>query len=403
MELKDGRVKVIEVPGDGNCLFYAIIQQLSGRKTFDALFYKEAMNLRQATVEYLKVHMAEMRDVIISEIIMAANESVDQLTDLQLEEKINQHLQNLARDGTWAGAEALMAIKEILGVNIRVYNPHYQPLELIHGNGMGKTIQIYYNGINHYDSVEQGVEIVNKGQLIEETVNNDKGDKIESNNTQTKEVFNERGQDKDNAEMMAHNERRKQPGSGEKKEKSGNVFNAELERDEKLTNRVCDEQDAENEELSKSTYRENRKERETVKINNEGLNLEKANDDQTIDTQQSQVINEQDKEIELIDGAAKQEIKVVQTVKDPTVKIINNTTWIRIRQYRLKVKQIVKDNKSYLWAVSHQLSKLSPDLEIFKELPIALQQDILKYANEKVKNNIRSPGKETWQFIADFF
>lgn len=111
---------------------------------------------------------------------------------------------------------------------------------------------------------------------------------------------------------------------------------------------MCDEQDAENEELSKSTYRENRKERETVKINNEGLNVEKANDDQTIDTQQSQVINEQDKEIELIDGAAKQEIKVVQTVKDPTVKIINNTTWIRIRQYRLKVKQIVKDNKSYL-------------------------------------------------------
>lgn len=166
---------------------------------------------------------------------------------------------------------------------------------------------------------------------------------------------------------------------------------------------MCDEQDAENEELSKSTYRENRKERETVKINNEGLNVEKANDEQTIDTQQSQVINEQGKEIELIDGAAKQEIKVVQTVKDPTVKIINNTTWIRIRQYRLKVKQIVKDNKSYLWAVSHQLSKLSPDLEIFKALSIALQQDILKYANEKLKNNIRSPGKETWQFIADFF
>lgn len=49
---------------------------------------------------------------------------------------------------------------------------------------------------------------------------------------------------------------------------------------------MCDEQDAENEELSKSTYRENRKERETVKINNEGLNVEKANDEQTIDTQQ---------------------------------------------------------------------------------------------------------------------
>nr|XP_029723846.1 uncharacterized protein LOC115264314 [Aedes albopictus] len=156
MELQDVRIKTVEVPGDGNCLFYAVVQQLSGRKCFDSQFFNEAMSLRRKTVDYLMSHKTEMRDVILAEIITSSNGTTSNLSDRQLDEKIDQHLRNLAKCGTWAGGEALMAIKEIVGANIRIYNPHYQPLELIHGNGRCKTIEIYFNGINHYDSVELG-------------------------------------------------------------------------------------------------------------------------------------------------------------------------------------------------------------------------------------------------------
>ncbi|XP_062712853.1 OTU domain-containing protein 3-like [Aedes albopictus] len=156
MELQDVRIKTVEVPGDGNCLFYAVVQQLSGRKCFDSQFFNEAMRLRRRTVDYLMSHKTEMRDVILAEIITSSNVTTSNLSDRQLDEKIDQHLRNLAKCGTWAGGEALMAIKEIVGANIRIYNPHYQPLELVHGNGRCKTIEIYFNGINHYDSVELG-------------------------------------------------------------------------------------------------------------------------------------------------------------------------------------------------------------------------------------------------------
>ncbi|XP_019559698.2 OTU domain-containing protein 3-like [Aedes albopictus] len=168
MELQDVRIKVVQVPGDGNCLFYAVVQQLSGRKIFDSEFYEEAMNLRRATAAYLRDHKAEMKEVILSEIIDITNEPTDNMENWQVDAKIDQHLINLQKSGTWAGAEALLAMKEMLGVNIRVYNPHYQPLELTYGNGEGRTIEVYYNGVNHYDSVEQGVMEGNKELLNEQ-------------------------------------------------------------------------------------------------------------------------------------------------------------------------------------------------------------------------------------------
>lgn len=171
MEVQDGKVKVVNVPGDGNCLFYAIVQQLSGRKVFDAKFYGDAMHLRKATVEYLRGHMVEMKDVILNEIIAMRNESLENLTDEQLKDKMEQHLQNLEKDGTWAGGEVLVALKEILGMNIRIYNPHYHPLDILYGDGLGRTIEIYYNGTNHYDSVEQGVVQENEDEEIDCQIN----------------------------------------------------------------------------------------------------------------------------------------------------------------------------------------------------------------------------------------
>lgn len=144
-----GSVDVISVPGDGNCFFHSVIQQMTGWTTFDTKFRNKSAELRKAVVQHLQNHKERMRDVLLGE-IATLMEYNNYGTD---EEKIIKFLPDLEKEGTWAGTESILAVKDLLGVNILVFNPRYASLRYTHGNGEGRTVQLYFNGINHYDSV----------------------------------------------------------------------------------------------------------------------------------------------------------------------------------------------------------------------------------------------------------
>lgn len=66
---------------------------------------------------------------------------------------IEDHLLELSKDREWGGSEILNAVRDQFGFTIRVFSKEQEPL-IFEGNG-GETVNIFYNGIDHYDSVSE--------------------------------------------------------------------------------------------------------------------------------------------------------------------------------------------------------------------------------------------------------
>lgn len=150
-------------------MFYAIVQQITGWTTFDDKFREKARELRRGTVEYLWNHRREMKEVIIAAMDDGSANSLDENSEEYMEVAM-KHIKELAKDHTWAGTESVLALKEILNKNIRVFSPYVEPQEYRVGNGQGQTIEIYYNGVNHYNSVFRQPELVEEHREREETI-----------------------------------------------------------------------------------------------------------------------------------------------------------------------------------------------------------------------------------------
>lgn len=166
MEYSEGKIfgnekiKLVQVPGDGSCMFYAVVQQITGWTRFDEKFKEKARQLRKWTVEYLWNNREDMKEVILA----AMDDGTTIIPEENSEEYmalVVEYIMELAKDSTWAGTESIMALKEILQKNIRVFSPDMAPQEYQFGDGLNQTIEIYYNGVNHYNSihrVEEGEE-----------------------------------------------------------------------------------------------------------------------------------------------------------------------------------------------------------------------------------------------------
>lgn len=75
------------------------------------------------------------------------------------DEKFESFLEDLALNRTWASSESILAVQGLYGGTVRVHNPNYEPIvigernESVVGEGNEPRIEIYYNGLNHYNSV----------------------------------------------------------------------------------------------------------------------------------------------------------------------------------------------------------------------------------------------------------
>ncbi|XP_023255552.1 OTU domain-containing protein 3 isoform X2 [Seriola lalandi dorsalis] len=89
-------LKLREVPGDGNCLFRALGDQLEGHS-------RGHLRLRQETVQYMSSHRQDFEPFVEDDVPFA------------------QHLSNLSQPGTFAGNDAIVAFARSQQVKVVIH------------------------------------------------------------------------------------------------------------------------------------------------------------------------------------------------------------------------------------------------------------------------------------------
>ncbi|CAG5118072.1 unnamed protein product, partial [Candidula unifasciata] len=140
--LKQRRLKLYEIPADGNCLYTSVSHQLSVHS-----FQMSTEELRQKTAEYLRSH----RDDFLP--FLTNPDSGDILTA----EEFEKYCDKTANSPVWGGQVELRALSEILQVPIEVLQADTSP-QIIGENMQGKPLilvyhrHVYFLG-EHYNSV----------------------------------------------------------------------------------------------------------------------------------------------------------------------------------------------------------------------------------------------------------
>ncbi|KAM9344042.1 OTU domain-containing protein 3 [Pholidichthys leucotaenia] len=149
-------LKLREVPGDGNCLFRALGDQLEGHS-------RDHLWLRQETVEYMKSHRQDFEPFVEDDV------------------PFTQHLSNLSQPGTFAGNDAIVAFARSQQVKVVIHQLN-TPLWEINGSekALSRELHIAYRYGDHYDSVRRiGDNSESPAQLRIESLQNSCGQQRE--------------------------------------------------------------------------------------------------------------------------------------------------------------------------------------------------------------------------------
>lgn len=154
-------LKLREVPGDGNCLFRALGDQLEGHS-------RGHLRLRQETVQYMMSHRQDFEPFVEDDV------------------PFPQHLTNLAQPGTFAGNDAIVAFARSQQVKVVIHQLNAPLWEI---NGVEKQacreLHIAYRYGDHYDSVRRtGDNSESPAQLRIETLQNSHGQQREFGDSQ---------------------------------------------------------------------------------------------------------------------------------------------------------------------------------------------------------------------------
>uniref|UniRef100_J3SEY8 OTU domain-containing protein 3 n=1 Tax=Crotalus adamanteus TaxID=8729 RepID=J3SEY8_CROAD len=124
-------LRLREVPGDGNCLFRALGDQLEGHS-------RNHLKHRQDTVAYMIQQRADFEPFVEDDV------------------PFEKHIANLAQPGTFAGNDAIVAFARNNQVSIVIHQQN-APLWQIHGTdkSSARELHIAYRYGEHYDSVRK--------------------------------------------------------------------------------------------------------------------------------------------------------------------------------------------------------------------------------------------------------
>ncbi|XP_026576627.1 mitochondrial ubiquitin ligase activator of NFKB 1 isoform X1 [Pseudonaja textilis] len=124
-------LRLREVPGDGNCLFRALGDQLEGHS-------RNHLKHRQDTVAYMIQQRPDFEPFVEDDV------------------PFEKHTANLAQPGTFAGNDAIVAFARNNQVNIVIHQQN-APLWQIHGTDKSnaRELHIAYRYGEHYDSVRK--------------------------------------------------------------------------------------------------------------------------------------------------------------------------------------------------------------------------------------------------------
>ncbi|XP_016134734.1 OTU domain-containing protein 3-like [Sinocyclocheilus grahami] len=142
-------LKLREVPGDGNCLFRALGDQLEGHS-------RGHLRLRQETVQYMMTHSQDFEPFVEDDM------------------PFTEHLSNLSQLGTFAGNDAIVAFARSQQLKVVIHQLN-APLWEINGTEKpsSRELHIAYRYGDHYDSVRKtGDNSESPAHLRIESLNN---------------------------------------------------------------------------------------------------------------------------------------------------------------------------------------------------------------------------------------
>ncbi|NXO91624.1 OTUD3 protein, partial [Certhia brachydactyla] len=124
-------LKLREVPGDGNCLFRALGDQLEGHS-------RNHLRHRQETVEFMVRQRGDFEPFVEDDV------------------PFDKHVANLAKPGTFAGNDAIVAFARNNQMNVVIHQLN-APLWQIRGTDRSdaRELHIAYRYGEHYDSVRR--------------------------------------------------------------------------------------------------------------------------------------------------------------------------------------------------------------------------------------------------------
>ncbi|KAM3923905.1 OTU domain-containing protein 3 isoform 1-T1 [Leptodactylus fuscus] len=154
-------LRLREVPGDGNCLFRALGDQMEGHS-------RNHLTHRQETVDYMVKHRDDFEPFVEDDV------------------PFDRHVENLAQPGTFAGNDAIVAFARNNQVNVVIHQLN-NPLWQIRGSDKAnaRELHIAYRYGEHYDSVRSVHDNTEapahlQTQMLSKDVSNRKG-KTKSN------------------------------------------------------------------------------------------------------------------------------------------------------------------------------------------------------------------------------
>ncbi|XP_019944509.1 OTU domain-containing protein 3 isoform X2 [Paralichthys olivaceus] len=156
IQLQSLGLKLREVPGDGNCLFRALGDQLEGHS-------RGHQRLRQETVQYMMSYRQDFEPFVEDDV------------------PFTQHLSSLSQPGTFAGNDAIVAFARSQQVKVVIHQLN-TPLWEINGaeKQVCRELHIAYRYGDHYDSVRRiGDNSESPAQLRIENMQNSPGQQRE--------------------------------------------------------------------------------------------------------------------------------------------------------------------------------------------------------------------------------
>ncbi|KAJ8412189.1 hypothetical protein AAFF_G00144560 [Aldrovandia affinis] len=145
-------LKLREVPGDGNCLFRALGDQLEGHS-------RGHLQLRQEIVQYMQAHRQDFEPFVEDDM------------------PFTEYLANLSQPGTFAGNDAIVAFARSHQLRVIIHQLN-TPLWEINGSEkpVSRELHVAYRYGDHYDSVRPvGDNSESPSQLRIENLNWSKG------------------------------------------------------------------------------------------------------------------------------------------------------------------------------------------------------------------------------------
>lgn len=128
---------IMQVEGDGNCLFRSISHQLYGSENYHK-------NLRELTMNYITLEKEFFAQYIVGGM-----------------EAFTEYIARKRQDGVWGDDVEIEAMSEIYGISIVIFAYDNKPLRTFHEDvdtTKVREIKLSYHGRSHYNSI---VEIMN--------------------------------------------------------------------------------------------------------------------------------------------------------------------------------------------------------------------------------------------------